>query len=180
MFLRLGLLGFGAFCVYLTAKELFPGRMNPNSLFSEVFDKLRVHDEVSFTALWRHSNDSVTLCRCVRSWPLLVTTKEHSVVMLEETPRVDETTSIHSNIRQMMEPIACVSAWISKEAQEKSVFGLRYVCTTLDQLYLWSNRVFHRFKTDQTTTNMCILFFKIPRMVASSQSLIAATKLRPV
>ena len=46
MFLRLGLLGFGAFCVYLTAKELFPGRMNPNSLFSEVFDKLRVHDEV--------------------------------------------------------------------------------------------------------------------------------------
>lgn len=46
-FLRLSLLGLGAYCVYITGKELFPGRMNPNSLFSEVFEKLRYHEEVS-------------------------------------------------------------------------------------------------------------------------------------
>eukprot|EP01031_Cornospumella_fuschlensis_P029789 gene29789-35968_t len=38
---RLGLLGLGAVCLFLTGRELFPGRMSPNSLFSEVFDKLR-------------------------------------------------------------------------------------------------------------------------------------------
>jgi hypothetical protein len=46
MFMRLALLGLGGFCVYLTAKELFPGRMNPNSLFSEVFEKLRYNEQV--------------------------------------------------------------------------------------------------------------------------------------
>jgi len=48
MFMRLALLGLGGFCVYLTAKELFPGRMNPNSLFSEVFEKLRYNEQVSW------------------------------------------------------------------------------------------------------------------------------------
>ena len=39
-------LALGAGCVYFTAKELFPGRMNPNSLFSEAFEKLRYNEEV--------------------------------------------------------------------------------------------------------------------------------------
>jgi hypothetical protein len=47
LFSRLALLAFGTFCIYITAKELFPGRMNPNSLFSEVFDKLRYNEQVS-------------------------------------------------------------------------------------------------------------------------------------
>ena len=29
-----------------TCKELFPGRMNPNSLFSELFDKLQINDQI--------------------------------------------------------------------------------------------------------------------------------------
>ena len=45
--LRLSLLLLGSVCVFYTAKELFPGRMNPNSLFSEVFDILRINDQVS-------------------------------------------------------------------------------------------------------------------------------------
>ena len=49
IFMRLLLLTLGAVCVYYTAQELFPGRNSPNSLFSEVFDILRVHDEVRGT-----------------------------------------------------------------------------------------------------------------------------------
>ena len=49
IFMRLLLLTIGAICVYYTAQELFPGRNSPNSLFSEVFDILRVHDEVRGT-----------------------------------------------------------------------------------------------------------------------------------
>lgn len=44
--MRLGLLAFAIFCIGLTAKELMPTRMNPNRLFSEVFDLLKVKDEV--------------------------------------------------------------------------------------------------------------------------------------
>ena len=47
LLLRLSFLMFGAVCVYFTARELFPGRMNPNSLFSEVFDILRINDQVN-------------------------------------------------------------------------------------------------------------------------------------
>ena len=44
--MRLGFLALGGICVYFTAKELFPGRMNPNSLFSEAFEKLRYNEDV--------------------------------------------------------------------------------------------------------------------------------------
>ena len=40
------MLALGAGCIYLTAGELFPGRMNPNTLFSEAFEKLLHHEEV--------------------------------------------------------------------------------------------------------------------------------------
>jgi hypothetical protein len=43
---RLGLFVLGAVCIYFTAKELFPGRLNPQSLFSEVFEYLRYKEEV--------------------------------------------------------------------------------------------------------------------------------------
>jgi len=43
----IGFLAAGAFCIYLTAKELFPGRLGAQSLFSEVFDYLRDKHEVS-------------------------------------------------------------------------------------------------------------------------------------
>ena len=39
-------MALGAVCVFLTGRELFPGRMNPNGLFSEVFDVVRVNDEI--------------------------------------------------------------------------------------------------------------------------------------
>ena len=45
--LRLALIGLGLVCIGYTAKELFPGRMNPNSLFSDVFEYLRYKEEVS-------------------------------------------------------------------------------------------------------------------------------------
>jgi hypothetical protein len=44
--MRLGFLGLGMVCCYFTARELFPGRMNPNSLFSEAFEKLRYNEDV--------------------------------------------------------------------------------------------------------------------------------------
>ena len=44
--MRLSLLALGAVCVVLTARELFPGRMNPNSLFSEAFEILRYNEAV--------------------------------------------------------------------------------------------------------------------------------------
>jgi hypothetical protein len=44
--LRLGFLLLGAVCIYFTAKELFPGRLSPQSLFSEVFEYLRYKEEV--------------------------------------------------------------------------------------------------------------------------------------
>jgi hypothetical protein len=31
---------------FFTFRELFPGRMNPFSLFSEVFEVVRINDEV--------------------------------------------------------------------------------------------------------------------------------------
>jgi hypothetical protein len=43
---RLGLFVLGVVCVYFTAKELFPGRLSPQSLFSEVFEYLRYKEEV--------------------------------------------------------------------------------------------------------------------------------------
>lgn len=49
LFMRLSLLALGLVCVYYTAQELFPGRNSPNSLFSEVFDLLRVNDDVRGT-----------------------------------------------------------------------------------------------------------------------------------
>ena len=47
MFLRLSFLVAIGVCAFLTAKELFPGRMNPNSLFSELFDLLRHKDMIT-------------------------------------------------------------------------------------------------------------------------------------
>jgi hypothetical protein len=49
LFMRMSLLALGLVCVYYTAQELFPGRSSPNSLFSEVFDLLRVNDDVRGT-----------------------------------------------------------------------------------------------------------------------------------
>ncbi len=46
--MRLMLLAAGGVCIFFTAKELFPGRMNPNSLFSEAFEKLQYNEDVSF------------------------------------------------------------------------------------------------------------------------------------
>jgi len=43
---RLALLGVGLVCVVLTGRELFPGRMNPNSLFSEAFEVLRYNEDI--------------------------------------------------------------------------------------------------------------------------------------
>ncbi len=47
--LRLSFLAAIGICAFFTARELFPGRMNANSLFSELFDILRVRDEVKCT-----------------------------------------------------------------------------------------------------------------------------------
>lgn len=44
--MRLLLLAAGGVCIFFTAKELFPGRMNPNSLFSEVFERLQYNEDV--------------------------------------------------------------------------------------------------------------------------------------
>ena len=46
VFARLMFLLIGFALVLVTLRELFPGRTNPNSLFSEVFDILRVKDEI--------------------------------------------------------------------------------------------------------------------------------------
>ena len=46
LFMRLSLLALGVVCVAYTAYELFPRRDSPNNLFSEVFDILRIHDDV--------------------------------------------------------------------------------------------------------------------------------------
>lgn len=43
---RLAFLFAGVACIYVTAKELFPGRMNPNSIFSDVFDMLQYNEEI--------------------------------------------------------------------------------------------------------------------------------------
>lgn len=47
LMLQLAMLGFGAVCVFYTARELFPGRLNPNSLFSETFEILRYNIEIT-------------------------------------------------------------------------------------------------------------------------------------
>lgn len=47
LFMRLALLAAAGVCIFFTAKELFPGRMSPNSLFSEVFELLQYKEEVS-------------------------------------------------------------------------------------------------------------------------------------
>mmetsp|Transcript_42106 Transcript_42106/g.83722 ORF Transcript_42106/g.83722 Transcript_42106/m.83722 type:complete len:260 (+) Transcript_42106:49-828(+) len=44
--MRLGMLALAGVCIYFTAKELFPGRMGPQTLFSEAFERVRVHEEV--------------------------------------------------------------------------------------------------------------------------------------
>jgi hypothetical protein len=44
--MRLALLAAAGVCVFFTAKELFPGRMSPNSLFSEAFEYLQYKEEV--------------------------------------------------------------------------------------------------------------------------------------
>jgi hypothetical protein len=44
---QLLLLGGGAVCIFYTARELFPGRMNPISLFSELFDKMQYNDQIT-------------------------------------------------------------------------------------------------------------------------------------
>lgn len=43
---RLALIILGLGCVVLTAKELMPSRLSPQSLFSEVFEYLRYKEEV--------------------------------------------------------------------------------------------------------------------------------------
>lgn len=45
-FARLSFLVAGLVCVYFTATELFPGRMGANSVFSEVFEILRIKDDI--------------------------------------------------------------------------------------------------------------------------------------
>jgi hypothetical protein len=45
-FARLSFLVAGLVCVYFTATELFPGRMGSNSVFSEVFEILRIKDDI--------------------------------------------------------------------------------------------------------------------------------------
>ena len=40
------LLGVGGSGIFYLATELFPGRTNPNGLFSEVFDLLRTNNRV--------------------------------------------------------------------------------------------------------------------------------------
>lgn len=47
---RLSLLGLGLVCVYFTSKELFPGRLGPQGLFSEAFERVRNHEEVMVMA----------------------------------------------------------------------------------------------------------------------------------
>jgi hypothetical protein len=47
---RLSLLALGAVCVYFTMKELFPGRLGPQALFSEAFERVRNHEEVMVMA----------------------------------------------------------------------------------------------------------------------------------
>lgn len=47
--LRLVFLGLGVALVAVTAQELFPGRMSPNSLFNEVFEILRYNEDVMLT-----------------------------------------------------------------------------------------------------------------------------------
>ncbi len=47
LIMRLMLLCGAGVCIFFTARELFPGRMSPNSLFSEVFELLQYKDEVS-------------------------------------------------------------------------------------------------------------------------------------
>lgn len=44
--MRLAFLAAGLACVGFTLKELFPGRMSPQSVFSQVFDRLQNHEEV--------------------------------------------------------------------------------------------------------------------------------------
>ena len=46
-------MGLGVICIFFTAKELFPGRMNPNSLFSEVFECIRYNEEVTYSTYLR-------------------------------------------------------------------------------------------------------------------------------
>ncbi len=49
--LLLGGMAAGAYCIYILGKELFPGRLSPNSLFSEAFEYLRYNNEVGFDQL---------------------------------------------------------------------------------------------------------------------------------
>ena len=44
--MRWTLLMAGLGCLYLTIKEVFPGRLSPNNLFSEAFDVLQVCDDI--------------------------------------------------------------------------------------------------------------------------------------
>ena len=46
VFTRLGFLILGSYCVYLTAIELFPGRMSPNHLYNAAFEAVRQNAEV--------------------------------------------------------------------------------------------------------------------------------------
>lgn len=46
LFFRLSLLAAGVVCIFFTGRELFPGRMGPQSLFSEAFETLQIRDEV--------------------------------------------------------------------------------------------------------------------------------------
>ena len=44
--LRMLLLLAGVACVVVTARELFPGRLGPQNLFSEAFEVVKLNDEV--------------------------------------------------------------------------------------------------------------------------------------
>ena len=46
VFMRLGFLLLGSYCVYVVGVELFPGRMGPNNLFNAAFEKVRYNAEV--------------------------------------------------------------------------------------------------------------------------------------
>eukprot|EP01041_Mallomonas_annulata_P010703 gene10703-22344_t len=45
---RLLLMALGLVCVGFTVRELFPGRMAPNTLFNEAFEFVRNNDEITF------------------------------------------------------------------------------------------------------------------------------------
>jgi hypothetical protein len=46
LFVRLGFITVGLYCVYLTGVELFPGRMSPNHLYNSAFELVRYDEDI--------------------------------------------------------------------------------------------------------------------------------------